>query len=204
MEGLRYAHNPELIGALRRLAREWENSRQSWLVGGSCGLWLQGVELDNAPRDIDVYADLSEARVLHEILLPRSIDKQVFDESGIYVSLLSHYQMGQYVLELVGGFEVKAEGSHYRVEIGELLFGQSHSVHLDTERLRLMPLSHEFLFNVLRDRPDRYVPIGEAICLHTEDHLPLLQSLITRNVWSQKHLQIIASQLGERGILDGL
>ncbi|RUT36095.1 hypothetical protein EJP77_03650 [Paenibacillus zeisoli] len=204
MEGLRNTHNPELLDALRHLAREWGNSRQRWLVGGSCGLWLQSIALEQAPRDIDVYTDLTGARDLHEILGIRSIDEQVFDESGIYVSLLSHYQMGQYVLELVGGFEIKTEGSHYKVEIEELLSGQAPIVQLETEQLRLMPLSHEFLFNVLRDRPDRYVPIARAICLHTEDHLPLLRDLITRNKWSQKHLDIIASQLSGGGILDGL
>ncbi|USB34757.1 hypothetical protein [Paenibacillus sp. YPG26] len=204
MEGFRHAHHPELISALRRLAQEWENSRQGWLVGGSCGLWLQGVELDNAPRDIDVYTDLAEAHTLHEILQPRSIDKQVFDRSGMYVSLLSHYQMGPYVLELVGGFEVKTGGSHYRVEVGELLIDQASSVQLGAERIRLMPLSHEFLFNILRNRPDRYVPIVEVICLHAREHLPLLRNLIRRNVWAQEHLHIISSQLEERGILDGL
>lgn len=204
MEGLKYARIPELIDALRQLAREWGNSRESWLVGGSCGLWLQGIALEQAPRDIDVYADLTGARGLHEILGTRSTDKQVLDESGMYVSLLSHYQMGPYVLELVGGFEVKTEGSHYKIEVGDLLYGQAPSVRLDNEWLRLMPLSHEFLFNVLRDRPDRYVPIGKAIVLHSEEHLPLLRDLIKRNTWSRKHLELIASQLGERGIFDGL
>lgn len=195
--------NPELTDALKQLSREWGSAGQRWLVGGSCGLWLQGVDLQTKPRDIDVYADVKEAAQLHEILLPRSIDRQVMDKSGMYVSLLSHYNLGSYVLELVGGFEVKTNGSHYRVEVGDILYPYASSISLGPLMVLVMPLSHEFLFNVLRDRPDRYIPIAESIKQDPESHLTLLRDLITRNQWSDTHLLFIEKLLGDRGFLNG-
>ncbi|WP_068617078.1 hypothetical protein [Paenibacillus tuaregi] len=204
MEKLDYAPNPDLAEALEELSLELSNTGQPWLVGGSCGLWLQGVQLQTAPRDIDVYADLEDTVHLHEVLLPRSMDKQILDKSGMYVSLLSHYRLGSYVLELVGGFEVRSGGSCYQVEVGELLYKHALRVRLKERDIRLMPLCHEFLFNVLRDRPDRYKPIAETINASPESHRGLLREMIGRNRWSKHHLQLISNCLDWRPDTDGI
>ncbi|WKL02675.1 hypothetical protein Q0F98_01795 [Paenibacillus amylolyticus] len=56
---------PELHAALLETAKAWNTQPQTWLLGGSCGLLLQGVELQQAPRDIDIYADVAAAKELH-------------------------------------------------------------------------------------------------------------------------------------------
>ncbi|MNW16650.1 hypothetical protein D3C71_2155640 [compost metagenome] len=47
-----------------------------------------------------------------------------------------------------------------------------------------MPLAHEFVFNILRNRPDRYLAIAVLIRNNPSKHLPLLSKLLARNEWS--------------------
>lgn len=114
----------------------------SW---GSCGLLLQQVELQQAPRDIDVYADLAAARGLHHAAPGIALDEPVIDRTGPYASLLSHYQVGECALELVGGFEVWSRQSWYRIEIEQLLIHHAPQAQIGSYTLRLMPLAHELL-----------------------------------------------------------
>lgn len=156
----------------------------NWLLGGSCGLWLQGVELAKVPRDIDVYADLATADRLHEQLQPFATDQPRQDRSGIYASRLSHYRIGESTIELVGGFEVHTNGAYYRTEIEAVLAPAAQYVKLRDSALRVMPLAHELVFNLLRERPDRYLPIAGRIRKEPDRHLPLLDELLKRNEWS--------------------
>lgn len=174
----------ELTEALGRLAAGCEGVEGSWLLGGSCGLWLQGVTLSTAPRDIDVYADLATASRLHERLERFATDQPRHDQSGLYTSLLSHYRIGEATVELVGGFEVHAAGAYYRTEVEVLLAPAAQRVTLRDTAFPAMPLAHELVFNLLRERPDRYLPIAAMIRKEPERHLPLLDELLQRNEWS--------------------
>lgn len=49
-----------------------------------------------------------------------------------------------------------------------------------------MPLAHEFLFNVLRDRPDRYEPILRTMQDHPDKHMQTLSDLMNRNQWGHE------------------
>ena len=57
--------------------------------------------------------------------------------------------------------------------------------------VRLMPLSHELVFNVLRDRPDRYVAIAEAMLRDMDHHMPLLKQLLRRNQLHGEHRMVL-------------
>ncbi|WFB60872.1 hypothetical protein [Paenibacillus sp. BR1-192] len=48
---------PELEKALATAIHKLNQAPVAWLLGGSCCLLLQGVELGKPPRDIDIYAD---------------------------------------------------------------------------------------------------------------------------------------------------
>lgn len=181
---------PAIIPALERLYDLCGEGEAAWMLGGSCGLFLQDVTLPSPPRDIDIYSDMENADKVHQRLADIAIDNPRLDRSGQYESLLSHYQIHDMKIELVGGFVVKAIDTVYRTEIDELLLEESAKFQLGPERvIHLMPLAHEFVFNVLRNRPDRYIPISESIRREPKEHIPLLIRILKRNSW---HADMVA------------
>lgn len=166
-----------------------------WLVGGSCGLLLQGVDIGNQPRDLDIYVDTQGAMILYNALLPFATVPLAFNETEIYVSWLSHFLMEQVAIELVGGFEVKATDSHYKVDVSRLLTKYAITFHLNGgNSIKLMPLMHELIFNVLRNRPDRYLAIAETIRKQEENgkvNISLLNQLIELNTFSPQVMRLL-------------
>src|SRR4051794_34614518 len=102
----------EMQTALHMAARCLNSTHRQWLVGGSCSLLLQGVEV-LSPRDIDLYADMNSVMILHTAIEQWSTDKQELNKSGLYSSILSHYELNGAQIELVGDFRVSAKGSQY-------------------------------------------------------------------------------------------
>lgn len=189
---------PELRKPLTTAARTLNRAERPWLVGGSCGLMLQGVRLDRAPRDIDIYADGEDIWDLHQQLQPWADGEPSLDKEGIYESMMGFYEIEGYSVELVGGFIVSSGQSVYRVEVEELLFPAAPMVEYASTAFRLMPLSHELVFNVLRQRPDRYEAIAEAIRERPELHFELLDCIVRRNEWDRQHLSLIGSLTGQK------
>ncbi|TVY11602.1 nucleotidyltransferase domain-containing protein [Paenibacillus cremeus] len=175
-----------LQAAMMELSLRTQGLNLSWLVGGSTGLLIQGVPLAAEPRDLDIYIDRGQAHAMHQALQAYSVDPQAESETNIYRSILSHYDIGGVRVELVGAFEVRALESEYRVE-ADFLHTESE-VHIElatNERITLMPLVHELIFNVLRARPDRYEAIAEA-CRANDlpQHRALFERLAERNTFS--------------------
>lgn len=186
---------PVLAAGLYDVSKAWTGLGPVWLLGGSCSLLLQQVKLERQPNDIDVYADIADAKQLHTAAPGDPEDRQELNCSGLYTSLLSHYRVGGIRLELVGGFEITAGGSMYRLEVKHVLQEYAPQMELKDNQLQLTPLSHEFMFNLLRDRPDRYDAIAQAMNVHPELHAPLMGRLLQANVWSEMHLGRIAALL---------
>ncbi|WP_339272149.1 hypothetical protein NYE54_12515 [Paenibacillus sp. FSL K6-1330] len=182
---------PELENVLATAIHKMNQAPIAWLLGGSCSLLLQDVTLDKPPRDIDIYTDAGGVQPLHESLASMAVDAPHLDQEGIYSSILSHYEIEKVPIELVGGFEVNSNGSSYCVEIDQLLYPAALESHIQDVTVRLMPLSHELVFNVLRDRPDRYVAIAEAISRDMDHHMPLLQQLLSRNHLHGEHRMVL-------------
>ncbi|GGH42538.1 hypothetical protein GCM10008014_02840 [Paenibacillus silvae] len=187
---------PELHSALLEMAKAWHGQPHTWLLGGSCSLLLQGVQLSQAPRDIDVYADITAAKALHHHAPGRRMDEPVVDTTGPYASLLSHYQVGACSLELVGGFEIWARQSWYRTQIEQVLAPYAAEAKVHDYRLRLMPLAHELLFNLLRGREDRYVPISLVMRKDPEIHQPVMIELSRHNVWTPRFRSEVEELVG--------
>uniref|UniRef100_A0AAE9PR64 Uncharacterized protein n=2 Tax=Paenibacillus TaxID=44249 RepID=A0AAE9PR64_PAEPO len=124
-----------------------------------------------------------------------SIDRQQVDRSGSYVSLLSHYDLEGFPVELVGGFEVLCDGALYRLEIERLLWSTGVQLELGSASLRLMPLSHELLFNILRNRPDRYKAIADVMKRDPRRHIIVLKQLLVSNIWNEEQLDKLAELL---------
>lgn len=162
-----------------------------WLLGGSCGLLLQGVKLEKDPRDIDIYTDTEDMPVLHHLLESWAEDVPHLDEEGMYKSVLSHYEIERYDVELVGGFMITSLESVYQVKVKDLLYEYSPETSIQQIPFRLMPLSHELIFNVLRNRQDRYEAIAEVIREHPENHEEILRKMMSQTHWSRSHLSLI-------------
>ncbi|WP_160033291.1 hypothetical protein [Paenibacillus sp. An7] len=188
--------------ALNVLGKTWNPKRYNWLLGGSCSLLLQGVELADPPNDIDVYADFETARPLHKEISSYSVDEQRLDRSGTYTSLLSHYQIGEASIELSGGFEICTSDSLYRTDIAFLIpYAKKFNIPGAQHSISMTPLSHELMFNILRERADRYELIAKKMKENIDVHIPLLKDLIRRNVWSSAHLKQLEDALGIDGDL---
>ncbi|NMO96961.1 hypothetical protein HII30_14440 [Paenibacillus lemnae] len=176
-----------LTSAIETIAAGLNRGSASWLLGGSCSLLLQGVKLDRFPRDIDVYADAEDVMLLHSCLSVDVIRSPQRDREGMYDSLLSRYKLKGYEAELVGGFKVSSGGSYYEVKIKSLLYRHAVKYELEKTSIFLMPLSHEFVFNILRGRPDRYEPIAELIRQNPAPHHELLKHMLSLFTWSEEH-----------------
>jgi hypothetical protein len=161
-----------------------QDKNVDWLIGGSTGLLLQGVPITQPPRDLDIYVDASSASVVYDTLHRYATDELVKNQTDIYVSVLSHFQMGNVPIELVGGFEVKVELSHYCVEISDLLFDFRVSYESKGHFIGLMPLAHELVFNLLRQRPDRYRAIAEKMRSNPSHYLTPLNKIMERNIFA--------------------
>lgn len=182
---------PELENVLATAIHKLNQVNIPWLLGGSCSLLLQDVKLDKPPRDIDLYTDAEGVHPLHESLASAAVDAPRLDQEGMYSSILSHYAINEVPIELVGGFKVNSSGSSYMVEIDSLLYRAAPENRIQDATVRLMPLSHELVFNVLRDRQDRYEAIAEAVRIDKDKHIPLLQQLLSRNRLSAEHLRVL-------------
>ncbi|MGV7117318.1 hypothetical protein [Paenibacillus kyungheensis] len=190
----------ELIPSLEQLVRLLQplEEQSPWLLGGSCGLLLHGVKLDKAPRDIDLYTDEIRIEDIHGQLASKLpvLDYPVLDETRTYRSTLSHYQLDAYTVELVGGFEVRARESYYRVHVEPVLYPAAPVYGLEAGSIHLMPLAHELIFNLLRDRPDRYEPISERIRENSQDHALLIEQMIQHNGFHPQFRQRILRLAG--------
>lgn len=157
-----------------------------WLIGGSCGLLFQNVDIGRSPRDLDIYVDDSDVTAVHTSLLDYSVDAPIYSETPIYASILSHYQIDGNAVEVVGDFRVNALHSSYQVEASYLWENHSHSVMIYEQEVKMMPLAHELLFNLLRNRPDRYEAIARTMKAFPEMHMQALSDLMQRNRWGSE------------------
>ncbi|WP_144027082.1 hypothetical protein [Paenibacillus sp. FSL R7-0273] len=172
--------------ALRRIAEALDvgglEKPPVWLLGGSCALLLHNVPLDKPPSDIDLYADLEDAGLLHQALSCYSADEgPEEDYSGNCYSRRSRYVVDGMKVELVCGFRMGIPPFGYAADI-HMLLNHAPVSRIDSLCLiRLMPLAHELLFNMLRGRMERCRAIAGRMHSSLQLHVPLLNELADRN-----------------------
>ncbi|TJY44357.1 hypothetical protein E5161_02955 [Cohnella pontilimi] len=174
-------HQGYPAAAIAVLAERLQNCGGVWVVGGSTGLAVRGARLDRPPRDLDIYADETDMDAIHRRLTEYALDTPTPSQTGQYRSRLSHYSVEGTVVELVGGFEVRAGGSLYRTEVREMLDPYGEDFHVNGQKVKVVPLAHELLFNVLRERGDRTELAASLIREQPDRHLPVLNILLERN-----------------------
>ncbi|WP_186438193.1 nucleotidyltransferase domain-containing protein [Cohnella terricola] len=184
------------LSALTKLIAELEEEEASYVVGGSTGLVLRGANLDRPPRDLDVYVDEDAVRPVHERLRSYALDGPEDNETEKYHSTLSHYRIEGTMVELVGHFRVYARQSVYTTEVNGFLYPNCDIIEFDGVKVPVIPLGHELIFNVLRERHDRAEAAGKLISQDPDKHMPLLKELIRRNRLSE---QIAAETLALAG-----
>jgi hypothetical protein len=167
--------------AIALLADRLQECSAVWVVGGSTGLALRGAFLERKPQDLDIYADEQDIADIHRLLTDYALDKPMPSQTDQYRSTLSHYLIEGTVVELVGGFEVRAGGSRYRTEVRKMLDPLGENGLVDGQTVKIVPLAHELLFNVLRERDDRVELIGTLIREQPDRHIPTLERLLERN-----------------------
>ncbi|MBB3109272.1 hypothetical protein FHS18_001324 [Paenibacillus phyllosphaerae] len=182
--------------ALSRIAEAVDGTGATWLVGGSAGLMLRGLPLTVPPRDLDLYADLEDAAIIHERLKRYAVDDPHLSVSPIYRSVLSHYEIEGISVELVGGFEVTASHSHYRVEARRVLNPHRFEIAVGHHHVSIVPLAHELWFNVLRQREDRIESIAAAIRNDRTPHLEGLDAVEAHNAFPQGLLEAVHERIG--------
>jgi hypothetical protein len=185
----------ENLQALEQIHAHLQDKHITWLAGGSCGLLLQKVAITHPPRDLDIYVDTEDANLVYKALRSYATDQVKLSQTGIYRSVLSHFQIGNVLIEVVGGFEVHVEHSHYEVEISGFLDGYGASYDIKGRQIGLMPLAHELVFNVLRQRPDRYLAIAEKMRKNPSYYLTPLNKIVERNTFSPAFLNKIKELL---------
>lgn len=167
--------------AVAELARRMATCGASWVLGGSTGLGMRGAALERTPRDIDIYADAEDARLIHAQLRNWATDEPEKSVTERYRSILSHYAIAGSAVELVGEFRISAAGSQYLTEVAQVLHPAGDRRFVAEAEVRLVPLGHELIFNWLRERLDRCELIGAMIRREPDRHLRLLRTLLDRN-----------------------
>jgi hypothetical protein len=173
------------VAALDRLAVMLEGGEARWVVGGSTGLALRGAALERAPRDLDIYVDGSAIKAVDGKLRSYALDGPMENRTERYYSVLSHYRIEGTLLELVGDFRVSAKQSSYLTEVDDFLFPNGDRFPVASHSVSVVPLGHELIFNLLRERTDRAAIAGRLISAEPARHLPMLRELIRRNKISQ-------------------
>lgn len=144
---------------------------------------MHQVDIGRSPRDLDIYVDVHDVEAIHRALQRYSTDTPAFSRTPIYASILSHYQIDGHPVEVVGDFKVQALESSYQVEAAYLWERHSGHTEIGGQELRVMPLAHELVFNILRNRPDRYEAIYRTMRQYPEQHMQALHDLLERNSW---------------------
>ncbi|PZD93517.1 hypothetical protein DNH61_23135 [Paenibacillus sambharensis] len=152
----------------------------AWVVGGSAGLMLQGLNLAEPPRDLDIYADKDDAASIHALLSGYATDRPTYSVTPIYESVLSHYDIARVSVELVGGFVVSAGEDRYTVRVRNDLMPHASLIKVGSAGLSaaVVPLAHELIFNLLRSRMDRVEVVAAAMSDAPQRHGPALRALV--------------------------
>lgn len=183
-----------LARAISALSERLSHCPDPWLVGGSSGLLLQGVHIGSVPRDIDIYMD-EPSTGAHALLQALALDGPEYSRTDKYSSTLSHYSLDGITVELVAGFQVDVPGASYRVRIRDQMEALAPRIDIGGLPVRLMPLAHELLFNLLRDRPDRFGAIADRMKLDLPLHLPALRMLICGNGFDRLWMERVGELL---------
>ncbi|AGA57994.1 hypothetical protein Theco_1864 [Thermobacillus composti KWC4] len=190
-------HESRIERALCRIAERLDGTGVAWVVGGSAGLMLRGLPLPAPPRDLDLYADPTDAEAMHEALSVWAVDRPVRSVTERYESILSHYRIEDVHVELVGGFVVEDRGCRYEVRVRDILLPEAERRTLEPcgTGAAIVPLAHELWFNWLRGRRDRLELAADAIAADPDRHLRAFRALTADSRFTPEAIAEVESLL---------
>lgn len=194
-----------IVDALAAIKNATSASDVNWVIGGSAGLMLRGLPLADPPRDLDLYCDDEDVAELFRQLKSYAIDEPNVSCTDIYRSRLVHFSIHHVAVELVGGFRVTAFGSRYDVDVNNILIPYGDRIELPglPIAVRVVPLAHELLFNVLRGRQDRVSTIIDEYVKEPERHSAAMNRLMESNLISPEVEQFVSRLINEKRAGDG-
>lgn len=148
---------------LVHMAEELNRTDIPWLVGGSTACLLQNVPLTRKPNDLDIYTDRRFIDSLKQALAGWNIVAVHNMETERYSSYLSRCRVDTLDVEFSADLTVRTEHGQYDVEVGDLLAKHKIMTIMNDVSLPLIPLEHEMVFNLLRERSDRFRPISDTL-----------------------------------------
>ncbi|MBD2869645.1 nucleotidyltransferase family protein [Paenibacillus arenilitoris] len=175
--------NEPIHEALAAIVHATASPGASWVVGGSAGLMLRGLPLAAEPRDLDIYCDDEDVALIYEALRQYAVDEPELSVTGMYRSRLCHFHIKGIQVELVGGFQVTADGCRYVTDVKNLLipYGDVVSFGDGSREAAVVPLAHELWFNRLRGREDRVALIANAFAAAPGRHEEALEAIEAGN-----------------------
>ncbi|MBU6145185.1 MAG: hypothetical protein KGO83_00565 [Paenibacillaceae bacterium] len=166
-----------IISAMHTMAHALAGSEAVWLLGGSSALAMRGIALAAPPRDVDVYADEMDVHRIANELQQYVVKPAHYSATALYASTRVLLRMHGVDVEIVGDLTVTTPSSRYTVRVRDVLMHDAELCH----GIPLMPLAHEYVFNVLRARQDR-VDALEAR-MGEDCHRAVVQRLIATRSW---------------------
>lgn len=96
---------PNIIDALKIIAQKLDDKNIKWLLCASCGLALQGVDIQ--PNDIDILTDKTGILQIDQILCKYKVEFQKAP-SAIFDSILRRFLINDCVVEVMGNLKIKS------------------------------------------------------------------------------------------------
>lgn len=153
-----------------------------WLVGGSAATILHGVRLADPPHDLDIDAPADVALRLGEMLSQFVVSPVERGDTDLYSNLFGRFDVAGTKVEILGDFEIKTPSWSHRLVITEELFERCARVEVAPDLpVRLVPLEHQLIVNLIRGRVDRVATISAFLGGHGGADRKYLQEIFERD-----------------------
>ncbi len=173
--------NHTILAAIVTIAKSSAASGVRWLVGGSVGSVLHGVEIGTKPNDLDIDTT-GEGSLSLEALLSRYVQEPLaFSETSLYRNHFGRLNICGVKVDLIGDLDVKHPAFVHRFRITPDVWCKRAIILIDGFQVGLTPLEHQLILNLIRGREDRIQPIASYLRRHGPDWEFLEQTFAADN-----------------------
>lgn len=160
---------PKLKAAIVAISGRSAGSGIEWLVGGSVGAILHGVQLDAPPRDLDIDTTGPGAYSLEARLSEYVQEAVTLSETPLYRNYFGCLKIDGVEVDLVGDLDVKHKSFAHHFRITPEVWHKRTVVDVGGFEVGLTPLEHQLILNLIRGREDRTRPIAGYLRRHGPD-----------------------------------
>jgi hypothetical protein len=124
--------NQKILAALKIINEKLKSRKIRWVLAGTTGLALQGVEI--SPNDIDILTDKEGALKINELLKEYEVKPVKFRRSKIFESYFGKFKISNVEVDVIGNLRVKLSNRWKSVEL------LSNTVEMDGTKIRVYPI----------------------------------------------------------------